>query len=103
MTMTLTGFQIAILVFNLIVVITVGLMLRKLWELDQFKKGLIAHAKAAPTPPPAKLIKQWTQTYKELPEGSPKKKAYENRLIEVGVLALDEKGDLVKVKKSSGD
>ncbi|MEE8482866.1 MAG: hypothetical protein V3S12_05885 [Acidiferrobacterales bacterium] len=103
MTITLTTFQIVTLAFDLIVVIVVGFSLRKLWELDLFKQGLIAHARATPVPPTAKLIKQWEQTYDELPDGSPKKVAYENRLLELGVLILDEDGNAVKAKQSSGD
>lgn len=88
----LTGFQIWTLIFNLIVAVLGSFALRKLWELDCFKQGLIAHAKAAPVPPTAQLIAQWEKAYDSLPEHTaggmphPKKAAYRNRLIEVGVL-----------------
>jgi len=103
MTITLTNFQIVSLAFHCLNIFLIIFLLwlgnrhrRSIWVLEEFKKGLIAHAKAAPPPPTAELIKQWTQTHDVLPDASPKKTAYRNRLIEVGV--LDEDGRKIKVE-----
>ncbi len=107
--MNITPFEIVQLVFDLVVIVFAVLAYRKLWELDLFKKGLIAHARAVPDPPTTQLIAQWETTYNGLPDflpsgdPHPKKNAYRKRLIEVGVMELDEFGNTVKVKELDGD
>lgn len=101
MTITLTPFEITILLIVLVLGLAVVGLVRVTWRLEQFKKGLIAHAKAAQQPPTEKIIAQWTDQYETLPKGSPKHTAYKNRLTEIGV--LDDKGEYVEVEEASGD
>lgn len=101
MTITLTPFEIAILLVNLVLVVAVIGLVRVTWRLEQFKKGLIAHAKAAQQPPTEKTIAQWTHEYESPLTSEPRREAYRNRLIEIGV--LDEKGEYVEVEEPDGD
>lgn len=87
----LTFIVVAIVLFNIAIVLAIVHLARITWRLDQFRKGLIAHAKLAPAAPPPLLIKDWQKMYDELPKDSPKWIAYKNRLIEIGVLDKDGK------------
>lgn len=69
-----------------------------IWQLTEFKKGLIAHAKAAPVRPSKALIDEWLLTYDDLPKGSPRKRIYLDRLIEVGILKMDGLGNAVRAR-----
>ena len=95
MTITLTYMQIAELVFAVVIVIWLTSISRTTWRLEQFRKGLIAAAKAAPMPTDPKLIKGWIKLYNTLPKDKPKWLAYKNRLIEIGV--LDKDGEKIKI------
>lgn len=101
MTITFTPLQILSMVFHLAVVIWLISISRTTWRLDKFVKGLVAHAKAAQIPPNPKLIKQWVDEYESPATSEPRREAYRQRLIEVGV--LDEDGNAVKVEDASGD
>lgn len=97
MTITFTPFEITISLIVLVLGLAVIGLVRVTWRLDQFKKGLIAHAKAAQQPPTPQLIAQWRYLYETLPKGSPKHMAYKNRLIEIGV--LNEQGEYVQAEE----
>jgi len=66
---------------------------KRVFVLEAFNKGLVAHAKAAQIPrdplAQARLIEGWKKQYEELPENTPKWTAYRNRLIEIGELDKD--------------
>ena len=89
------------LFFDVVIVLVLVKLAMVTWRLDQFKKGLIAHAKKLPSPPSKQLIDGWKPQYDTLPKGSPKHIAYKNRLIEIGV--LDDEGNEVKTEEASGD
>ncbi len=96
MTITLTPMLIASILFHIVIVLALIQLARITWRLDQFRKGLIAHARRAPVAPTPQLIEGWKTMFSTLPKDSPKWTAYKNRLIEVGILDAD--GEPIKIK-----
>lgn len=86
---TLTPLDVALILFNVAVVVAIVVLARAVWRLGRFKAGIIAHAKQAQQPPDRNLIEGWKYLYKTLPEGTPKHTAYKNRLDELGFLNED--------------
>jgi len=66
---------------------------KRIFRLEAFNKGLIAHAQDSQARPEPVIVKGWLELYESLPEGTPKWTAYRNRLISVGV--LDSEGNRV--------
>jgi len=78
--------HVALIVFMVTVAYALLWMLpARIRKLEAFNRGLIAHAKLQPVAPDKFLIDKWRARYDELAD-SPKKTAYRNRLIEVGVM-----------------
>jgi hypothetical protein len=78
-----------ILVAIVILIIRIRNMDKRLKATEAFIRGLIAHSKNVPAPTDPALHQAWLKRFNELKEG-PKRTAYKNRLIEVGM--LDEEG-----------
>ncbi len=103
MMITLTPIGVATVLFHIVIVLAIVQLARITWRLDQFRKGLIAHARRAPGVPEARLIEVWKKLYDTLPKDSPKWMAYKNRLIEVVILDKDGQPIPIQVTASESD
>jgi hypothetical protein len=82
-----------VVVVVVVIVMTIRGMNKRLKKAEAFIRGLIAHSKNVPAPTDPELYRAWLGRYNELKD-SPKKTAYLNRLIEVGV--LDKEGVVIR-------
>jgi hypothetical protein len=87
----------AIILINLVAVVVLVIRMRnvdnRLKKVEGFIRGLIAHSKNVPMPTDPDIYRGWLKRHNELVDG-PKKTAYRNRLIEVGV--MDKDGKVIK-------
>ena len=102
MNVTIDLWQLLNLLVHVAVLIPLILYLRKqhkrVFGLEAFRTGLVAHAKLHPRVTDAETHKTWLARYNELKDSESdrdlnKAKAYLNRLIEVGI--LDAEGNLI--------
>ncbi len=77
-------FEQAQIVFNVTMLVAVVWCV---WKLRGYRRMVqLMTADSSKVPTDAELVKEWAQQYAVLPKGSPKWKAYRNRLIELGVV-----------------
>lgn len=76
------------LVSLVVLIIRIRNVDKRLKATENFIRSLIAQAKSAPAPTDPALHRAWFDRYNELADG-PKKAAYRNRLIAIGILDQD--------------